>query len=237
MTGRPAIRELSSVEECRAAAALVDRVWGGTRLITPELLRAIATHGGLVLGAYLGDELAGAQMGFLGMEDGRPFLHSHVTGVEPAHQRHGIGFALKIAQRERCLARGIELVTWTFDPMIARNARFNLRRLGAVAVRFLRDFYGPMTDPVNAGERTDRLEVRWELNAPRVESALRGQPAVASPDALRVPVPPDYIELRARDAREAAAARDRVAGALEDAMGRGLVAVDLDDDAYVLEPA
>lgn len=235
MAERASIRELSSVEECRAAAALIDRVWGGSRLITPELLRAIATHGGLVLGAFLGDELAGAQMGFVGLEAGRPFLHSHVTGVEPSAQGRGVGLALKLAQRERCLERGIELVTWTFDPMIARNARFNLHRLGAVAFRFLRDFYGPMEDAVNADERTDRMEVRWELRSERVERAVGGG-APPEPDGLeRIPVPEDYLRLRTEDPAAAALARDAVADALEDAMARGLVAVDFADDCYVLD--
>ncbi|MDQ3990765.1 MAG: GNAT family N-acetyltransferase, partial [Actinomycetota bacterium] len=179
--GRPegtvTVREISEVHEVRRAAALLDAIWRGKRVLSPELLRALATHGALVLGAFRDDEMVGTQMGFLGLDpDGAPFLHSHVTGVAPGLEHGGIGLALKRAQRDWCLARGIGTVTWTFDPMIARNAYFNLSKLAAEAHAFHRDFYGPMEDVLNAGERSDRVEVRWDLRSPRVVDALAGRP-------------------------------------------------------------
>jgi predicted GNAT superfamily acetyltransferase len=252
------IRELSSLEDSRAAAALLDRIWGGRSVLTAELLRAMGTHGGLVLGAFRGGVLAGAQMGFIGIVDGRPVLHSHVTGVAQEEQGGGVGFALKLGQRDWCLDREIDTVTWTFDPLIARNARFNLHKLGAVADRFLRDFYGPMDDAFNIGERTDRLEVRWELRAARVEAAIRGRSgAGARVDAavvlderdgepirheqseanrIMIRVPSDYQSVRREDPTVAKAWRDAVGDALEDAMVSGFRAVDfLRHGAYVLE--
>jgi predicted GNAT superfamily acetyltransferase len=257
-TDEAIIRDLSSVEDVRAMAALLERIWAEPRILTAELLRALSTHGNLVLGAFLGGELVGAQMAFLGLEEGRPILHSHVTGIAPEHQHRGIGFQLKLAQRDWALARQIDVVTWTFDPMISRNAHFNIHKLGALGTRFLRDFYGPMDDAFNAGERSDRLEARWELRHPRVESTLRGErlePDAAGAvaildhhdgeprlhperegDRLLVRVPPDYLALREKDRDAARAWRDAVADGLEEAFGRGFRATGfLRDGGYLLE--
>jgi predicted GNAT superfamily acetyltransferase len=253
------IRELSSVDDVRAAARLLDAIWRGRPVLSAELLRATAMHGGLVLGAFRGEALVGAQMAFVGLVEKVPILHSHVTGVAPEAQGAGVGFALKLGQREWCLSRGIDTVTWTFDPLIARNARFNLHKLGAVADAFLRDFYGPMEDTFNIGERTDRLDIRWELRSPRVEAAAGGRsPAEAdaadatvvlddrdgrptrqgSGDTPRrlIRVPSDYQGLRETDSSAARAWRDAVADTLEEAMNEGFRAVDfLREGAYVLE--
>jgi predicted GNAT superfamily acetyltransferase len=254
------IRDLSSIEEVQAMAALLEDIWAEPRILTPELLRALATHGNPVIGAFAGGELVGAQMAFLGLEDGRPILHSHVTGVASTAQHRGIGFQLKLAQREWALSHGIDVVTWTFDPMIARNAYFNIRKLGAFGSRFLRDFYGPMDDAFNAGERSDRLEARWELRHPRVQAALRGggsdadvAPAVAilddqdgeprahperEGDRLLVRVPSDYLALRQKDREAASAWRDLVADALEEAFRRGFRATGFERNrGYLLERA
>lgn len=254
-----AIRGLSSLEDSRAASEVLDRIWGGRSVMTAELLRAMGTHGGLVLGAFRGDVLVGAQMGFVSLLGGSPTLHSHVTGVVPEEQGSGVGYALKLAQREWCLARDIDTVTWTFDPLMARNARFNLHKLGAIADTFLRDFYGPMDDAFNVGDRTDRLEVRWELRSSRVEAVLAGRlsppgdPERAAVvldesdgqpirheagDASRVfvRVPSEYQSLRSSDPTTARAWRDAIADALEDVLSSGFRAVDfLREGAYVLE--
>lgn len=252
------VREARELPELQEAAALIDRVWRETRLVTPELLRALTSHGNPVLCAYRGSRMVGAQMAFLGREGPELILHSHVTGVLPEVQHQGVGFRLKRAQRDWALAHGIETITWTFDPLIARNAHFNLRKLGAVAPRFLRDFYGPMVDAFNEGERSDRLEVRWRLRDPRVVAAAEGRPEprdaagaavlldregqrprprpAAEGPRLLVRIPRDYLELRARDRRLAARWRDAVAEALEDALGRGYRAADfLEESAYLLE--
>lgn len=252
----PEIRELTTLEQLREASRLFDRVWGERRILTVELMRALSTHGSELLGAYTEGELVGAQVAFLAREGGEPSLHSHVTAVDPALQHRGVGAALKWAQRDWALERGIEVVTWTFDPMIARNAYFNLRKLGARAGRFHRSFYGPMEDAFNTGERTDRLEVAWRLRDPRVEAAAAGseveaggspaplldneegrpRPRETDADLLVVRVPPDYLALRERDQDLASAWRDAVADALEGAFGRGFTAVDFRrDGGYVLE--
>jgi predicted GNAT superfamily acetyltransferase len=253
------IRELTSVQDMRAMAELLERIWEEPRVLTAELLRAMATHGNPVLGAFESGRLVGAQMAFLGLEEGRTILHSHVTGVEPQQEHRGIGFLLKVAQRGWALANGIDVVTWTFDPLIARNAYFNLRKLGAIGSRFLRDFYGPMDDAFNAGERSDRVEARWELRDPRVDEAFAGgapEPETAGTlvllddeggeprarfdregDRLLVRVPSDYLALRQAKRDLATAWRDAVADALEEAFARGFRATGfLREGAYVMEP-
>lgn len=253
------IRELEAIEDLRAAAAVWEEVWGERRIVTPELLRALATHGGEVLGAYRDGELVGAQMAFLGRMGDAPVLHSHVTGVLPGLQHAGIGSALKWAQRDWALARGIEIVTWTFDPMLARNAYVNLHKLGARAERFHRAFYGTMDDAFNLGERTDRLEIVWRLRDPRVVSAAEGDPQPArmqgaepalesAPEGPRrrpveaglvtVQVPPDYLVLRSAEPELAARWRDAVADTLEHLLDRGYAGAGfLREGSYVLERA
>ncbi|MGH2663288.1 MAG: GNAT family N-acetyltransferase [Actinomycetota bacterium] len=237
------VRALSSLEDVRAAASLFDRIWEERRVIGAPLLRAMAAHGGQVLGAFRGGEMIGALVGLVGLtEDARPVLHSHITGVAPGEQHLGVGFLLKQAQREWCLDRGIDVVTWTMDPMVARNARFNLHKLGAVADTFHRDYYGPMDDAFNRGDRSDRLEIRWELRAGRVERAMEGrapEPDLSSADErvgpdgqigtvdgprLVVRVPPAYHALRETDPQAARTWRDAVADALEESFAAGYVA-------------
>jgi predicted GNAT superfamily acetyltransferase len=234
------VRPLHSLEDVRSASALLDRIWQERRVMGAPLLRAMAGHGGQVLGAFDGDALVGVLVGLVGLgEDRRPILHSHITGVAPETQHRGIGFLLKRAQREWCLDRDIDVVTWTMDPMVARNARFNLHKLGAVADRFHRDYYGPMDDAFNRGDRSDRLEIRWELHTDRVERAMAGEPPEpAAPPAGLVRVPDDYHALRDRDPAAARRWRDEVADALEGAFAGGLRATGfLREGAYVLERA
>lgn len=234
------VRPLSSLEDVRAAAALFDRIWEERRVMGAPLLRAMAAHGGQVLGAFDGEELVGALVGLVGLaEDGRPVVHSHITGVAPEAQHRGVGFLLKRAQRNWCLARGIDVATWTMDPMVARNARFNLHKLGAVGEAFHRDYYGPMEDAFNRGERSDRLEIRWELRSDRVEKAMAGAPIEpAAQGAELVRVPEDYHALRERDPDGARRWRDRVADALESLFAGGYRATGfLREGAYVLERA
>jgi predicted GNAT superfamily acetyltransferase len=234
------VRPLRSLEDVRAASALLDRIWQERRVMGAPLLRAMAAHGGQVLGAFDGHDLVGALVGLVGLtEDGRPILHSHITGVAPDVQLRGVGFLLKQAQRDWCLARGIDEVTWTMDPMVARNARFNLHKLGAVADRFHRDYYGPMDDAFNRGERSDRLEIRWELRSERVERAMAGSPPEPPGHGVElVRVPEDYHALRARDPEAARRWREDVADALEKAFAGGRRAIGfLRHGAYVLEQA
>lgn len=255
------MRPIESPDEVSEAARLIDRIWGEDLIVRPAVLRALATHGAPVFAAFRGERMVGAQLGFLGIEGGSILLHSHITGIAPEEQGLGVGLALKRAQREWCRAHGVDVITWTFDPLVARNAYFNLHKLGATADLFHRDFYGAMEDEINRGDRSDRLEVRWEVASARVEESLAGRggffrghwggamlldrdhdggPAprpLTRADAVLVRVPSDYHELRREDPSLAARWRDAVGAALEEAFEAGYRAVDFlrAQSAYVLE--
>jgi len=216
-------------EECVAAAAILTDLWGGTPMSVP-LLVAMQHAGSYVAGAFAGDELLGVCAGFFGPPV-TASMHSHVAGVRGASAAKGVGTAMKFHQRAWCLDHGVSEITWTFDPLVARNAAFNVRRLGAVLDEYLVDFYGPMTDAVNAGQGSDRILVRWHLDelipaiprepgdAPLVLSVGEGNRPVlfdapSGADAVAITVPADIGAMRATDGTLAAAWRL----ALRDAM-------------------
>jgi predicted GNAT superfamily acetyltransferase len=159
------IRPLEGLAAVRSAEALFVRIWrteADRPPVAAEVLRAVEHAGGYVAGAYDGSELVGASSGFLGLAP-ELTLHSHISGVTIPGR--GIGLALKLHQRAWALERGIETVTWTFDPLVRRNAWFNLVKLGAVGLEYLVDFYGPMPDGLNGGAASDRLFTRWDLTS------------------------------------------------------------------------
>jgi predicted GNAT superfamily acetyltransferase len=161
------VRELHGIEEMTAASALWADVWGSETdglQMHPGLLVALAHTDNYVAGAYDGTRLVGAAAGFFHSPDRRT-LHSHIAGVLPSHTRRGIARALKLHQAAWCRARGVTDVSWTFDPLIARNARFNLVTLGTAVIAYEENLYGAMTDSLNAGHPTDRLLVNWDLRA------------------------------------------------------------------------
>lgn len=183
------IRELAGIDQMRAAAALFDEVWGRHReagqLLAPEMLVAMSHAGCQVSGGFRGDRLVAATAAIVGLDDDRrPILHSHVTGVHADDAGAGIGRAMKLHQRAWALARGLEVVRWTFDPLIRRNAVFNLIKLGARVVAYEPDRYGRMRDERNAGLPTDRLVAEWRLTERRVQLAAEGR--AAEPDVMRL---------------------------------------------------
>ena len=159
-------------------AELFNSVWGATHeepLIPANTLRALEHSGNYVFGAYDGDRIVGAIVGFLGRLDGSLQLHSHILGVSPVAQDRTIGFALKQHQRAWALTHGIDVVTWTFDPLVRRNAYFNIAKLGATVRAFYPNFYGAMTDGINDGDESDRVLVEWSLRSPDVVEASEGR--------------------------------------------------------------
>ncbi|MGS2642171.1 GNAT family N-acetyltransferase [Streptosporangium sp. LJ11] len=181
----PVLRELRSIEEFEDVFRLFDGIWHptpGGAPVTVELMRALSHAGNYVAGAYEGGRLVGASVGFLGAPAGQ-VLHSHVTGTLAGR---GIGFALKLHQRAWALERGLERITWTYDPLVRRNAHFNLAKLGARPEEYLPSFYGAMSDAINAGDASDRALAVWRLTEPHVLAAVRGEPhrPVIPPDAV-----------------------------------------------------
>jgi predicted GNAT superfamily acetyltransferase len=180
----PRIVELHDIAEHHALADLFRRIWraGSVQdVLNPHVIRALAHAGNYVVGAYAGQRLIGGAVAFFGTDH----LHSHIAGVDPARQGAGVGYAIKQHQRVWALERGITRIGWTFDPLVRRNARFNLHRLGALATEYLPDFYGAMTDGLNAGQPSDRLWVTWALTSPRAAAAARGEIPEVDTGALR----------------------------------------------------
>jgi predicted GNAT superfamily acetyltransferase len=228
------IRPLTSLDEAVEATRVMVATWGSTQNTGHELLRAMQASGNVLLGAFDGGRMVGFVFGFYGRDDEGWHHHSHMLAALPERRHAGVGYALKLAQRAAVLGAGVALMRWTFDPLVARNAWFNLGKLGAVADRFHRNFYGEMDDDINRGERSDRLEVRWDLGAAPPGGAWFPEEAEAT-----VVVPADYARLRSEDLGAARSERERVAGELESCFDRELVATWFDRraSAYVFVPA
>ena len=230
------VRELTTIDDFVAVCALFQEIWQpepGSPLVTTELLRALTKAGNYLAGAFDGDRLVGACVGFFGAPaDGT--MHSHIAGVSPAAAGRHVGYALKLHQRVWAMHRGIAVVAWTFDPLVARNAWFNLGKLGATATEYLPNFYGGMHDVVNGGDDTDRLLVHWDLHHRGLFTGVPGDAVVAlrrtadgAPEAgstagetLLVAVPSDITAMRAADPSRArewrVAVRDVLGGLLAD---------------------
>jgi predicted GNAT superfamily acetyltransferase len=178
LTANVQVRSLASLDEADEAIKVMIATWGDHQLIPVEVFRAFQMSGNLVQGAFRGAEMVGFTLAWWGRDDEGWHLHSHMSAVLPDVRSAGVGFALKLAQRAEALDAGVPLIRWTFDPLQSRNAYFNLAKLGAVADAFHRDFYGQMPDDLNAGDRSDRLVVRWDLE-PVLPTAAPSEPADA----------------------------------------------------------
>ncbi len=172
------IREIHSMPDFNALLELQQAIWGMTpgEATSPYMMAAVVHNGGLVLGAELEGRLVGFCFGFIAWRDTGKLLWSHMAGVLPEYRDRGIGLQIKRAQRRWALERGLTEIRWTFDPMQRGNANFNFHHLRAVADIYLVDHYGVMTDAINAGLASDRLEVRWQLTDERVAAATEHRP-------------------------------------------------------------
>jgi predicted GNAT superfamily acetyltransferase len=215
------LRGLTRLEDAEAILDVMIDTWGEHQLIPREVLRALPESGNVPIGAFSGERMVAYVLGWAGVDpiDGL-HVHSHMLAVRPGLRHGGVGYALKLAQRAQALEQGIEIVRWTFDPMVARNAYFNIVKLGAVCDRFERNFYGAMEDVLNRGERSDRFVVRWDLTR-------RPGPRAVAP-AVWLEVPRHLEDLRDSSPEEAATWRDRVADAAEEQLGAQRVAAAFD---------
>lgn len=188
------IRPVTTLAEFEQCIQLQQDVWGDSdrELVPQHIFVVVAKTGGQLFGAYEGDQLFGYLLGMVGLREGKGYIHSHMAGVLPAYQNSGIGRKLKLAQREDALARGIDLIEWTFDPLKLRNAYFNLVRLGAVVRNYLPNVYGQVSSHLDGGRPTDRLLAEWWIGSARVEKILSGQPYVPVSNCERIFVPADH---------------------------------------------
>ena len=246
------IRPLSGHAEMEQCVALQRITWGAgfDQLVPSAILWVAQRTGGIASGAFdRTGRLLGFVFGISGIADGRLIHWSDMLAVHPDARGAGVGIALKLHQREQLLARGIETVYWTFDPLEARNAHINFRRLGVIAREYLRDVYGETGSDLHAGIGTDRLVADWQLASARVRHRLTDGPAGADEPAtgaagpagaVRIPVPLDIQTLK-RNAPEAARAlRQRTRAQFEQHLASGLAVVDAirgaDALEYVLAP-
>jgi len=197
------IRLLETPEDMTLVEELQRAVWPGseTDVVPAHLLITSVHNGGLVFGAFLEDQLIGFVFGFPGLEttpDGpRPKHCSHMMGIHPDRRDAGLGFALKRAQWQMVRHQELDHVTWTYDPLLSRNAHLNIARLGAVCNTYHRSEYGDMRDGLNVGLPSDRFQVDWWVNTPRVESRLSKHPrgALKLDDFAQADLQPLYTSL------------------------------------------
>jgi predicted GNAT superfamily acetyltransferase len=174
------LRDLHSHADFAAVAGLQREIWGREDDNVPEwMLAASVERGAILVGAAEDARLVGFVYSVPGLKQGRPLQWSHMLGVAPGHRQGGLGFQLKLAQRERTLAMGLDLVEWTFDPLVATNARLNVARLGAVAEEYLENVYGSSASPLHRGAPTDRFVASWRIDTPHVRRRLEASAIVA----------------------------------------------------------
>jgi predicted GNAT superfamily acetyltransferase len=191
VTAAVTIRKCEALEEIQACFALQKEVWGfaDADLIPVRLFVVANKIGGHVIGAFDGEDIVGFALAIPGTRHGHSYLHSQMLAVRQQYRNGGLGRRLKLYQREDALARGFELMEWTFDPLEIKNAYLNIEKLGAIARRYNVNQYGTTTSPLQGGLPTDRLVAEWWMRSRRVEAVLSdgGRPAFAARVSIAVP--------------------------------------------------
>ena len=248
------LRALQGPADADVITRVIQTTWGPGESISREMVVALAATGNVPYGAFDGDRLIGFVLGWAGVtpEDGL-HVHSHQLATLPDLRHRGVGYALKLAQKAQALDQGINLIRWTFDPLVSRNAWFNITKLGASADRFLPDFYGQMADSINVGERSDRLLIRWQLDTNSIPAQTSeatsllqrmadggpgqvGQPPERGPASIQVPR--EYHELRAKDPGLGRRWRDATSSAFTACFADGFTVVGFNPDStYLLDRA
>lgn len=250
------LRDLTDIASCREVVRLQEAVWGRDgELVPASVLLVSAKRGGILIGALEGSRLVGFVWSMPGVRDGAPTHWSHMLGVLPDVRGRGVGRDLKLAQRDRALAAGVDLIEWTFDPLQSANAHLNIATLGGTSSTYLVDAYGQMVGPLHLGTPTDRLVVEWWIRRPHVERRIARakdappvirsaevascpaalEPAAGGPSAPRldlgarrvlVSIPAGFTEMQRSDASRALAWRLAVREAFHAYFARGYRVVD-----------
>ena len=219
MTGEVTIRKCEALEEMQACFALQKEVWkfADADLIPVRMFVVAAKIGGQVIGAFLQrndkrnddrdteGELIGFALAIPGMRNGYCYLHSQMLAVRQQYRNGGLGRRMKLYQREEALARGFELMEWTFDPLEIKNAYLNIEKLGAMARRYNVNQYGITSSPLQGGLPTDRLVAEWWMKSKRVEAVLADAPRAEFECRARIEVPAAIYEWKAAAATRAQA--------------------------------
>jgi len=247
-TGAVTIRKCETLEEMQACFALQKEVWkfADADLIPVRMFVVAAKIGGQVIGAFLqrndkrnndGDgegELIGFALAIPGMRNGYCYLHSQMLAVRQQYRNGGLGRRMKLYQREEALARGFELMEWTFDPLEIKNAYLNIEKLGAIARRYNVNQYGITSSPLQGGLPTDRLVAEWWMKSKRVEAVLAEAPRAEFECRARIEVPAAIYEWKAEAAtrEQALAVQDRNREQFRRAFAEGLSVLGYERDQH-----
>jgi len=201
MENKIEIIKLLSLEQQGEARKIFDKTWAmdsGTE-ITPNLLQAMVHSGAYLSGAFIGDKCVGAAFAFPATTEGL-HLHSHMTAVLDNYRDQGIGYALKIDQWQWAKKNNYSEITWTFDPLVARNAKLNLIKLGVDISGYHPNFYGYMPDALNAGDESDRVMASWKVVGDQPVAKI----VITNPDKsdTLIKIPEDIVAIRSKDISE-----------------------------------
>jgi predicted GNAT superfamily acetyltransferase len=201
MTARFEIFEVNDLRNSEAARNIFDITWSmdaGTE-ITPNLLQAMIHSGSYLSGAFCDNKIVGAAFAFPATNGGL-HLHSHMTAVLPEFRDKGVGYALKIDQWSWAKKNNYSHLSWTFDPLVRRNAKLNIAKLGVDISAYFPNFYGNMPDALNAGDESDRLMVSWrtDVDAPRSKELITNP----EPDDILIEIPEDIVAIRTKNQSE-----------------------------------
>jgi len=228
------LRPLTQSREFHEAVELQKRIWGfdDIELLPARLFVVAIKVGGQAFGAYDGGRMIGFVLSIPGLKPGGgSYLHSHMLGVLPDYRNQGVGRMLKLKQRDDALARGIQLIEWTFDPLELKNAFFNMERLGAIVRRYVENQYGTTTSPLHGGLPTDRCVAEWWLACPHAEAVLAGQPPTRAV-AESIEVPADVDIIRREEPRRAREIQKALGERLKSCFGRGLAVIGFERSAH-----
>jgi predicted GNAT superfamily acetyltransferase len=193
------LRPCHGIEDFRACVTLQKEVWNFTdaELVPLRMFVVADKVGGQVMGAFEGETMVGFALSVPGTRSGHIYLHSHMLAVRKDHRNGGLGRQLKLMQREDALARGIELIEWTFDPLEIKNAYLNIEKLGAVARRYNINQYGITSSPLQGGLPSDRLIAEWWLKSNRVERLLAEGKNATAKAVTSISVPAQIYDWKA----------------------------------------
>ncbi len=219
------VRPLTEHEQFREAVQLQQQIWGFTDIeLLPVRLFVVATKvGGQAFGGYDGDRMVAFCLAIPGLKPGGGYyLHSHMLGVATEYRDQGLGRMLKLEQYKDAVARGIQLIEWTFDPLEIKNAWFNVERLGAIVRRYLPNQYGTTTSHLHGGLPTDRLVAEWWVSSPRAVAIVDGQPFQRPLIEARVEVPSGIGDIRLNNVARAREIQAGIGAQFKEYFGRGL---------------
>ncbi len=242
-TGEVIVRKCEALAEMQACFALQKEVWkfSDADLIPVRMFVVASKIGGQVIGAFVqrngerdDTELIGFALAIPGMRNGHCYLHSHMLAVRQQYRNGGLGRRMKLYQREDALARGFELMEWTFDPLEIKNAYLNIEKLGAIARRYNMNQYGITSSPLQGGLPTDRLVAEWWMKSERVEAVLADAPRTKFEWRARIDVPAEIYEWKAAAATrtQALAVQERNREQFSRAFSEGLSVLGYEHDEH-----